>query len=242
MGHLIVAADAPFWVRAAADTVLFAHIGGGTVGMVSGAVAITARKGGRVHRAAGNIFFAGMLALSVVGFVVAPMLNDRVSTIAGLLTFYLVVTAWLTARRPPGTLSRWEVAAALIPLAALAMGATFIHMASLSPDGMVDGQPPQANYMFSIVGAFALAGDAHLIARRGLTGAARITRHLWRMCVSLFIATGSFFLGQQQMLPKAWHGSPALFIPVLAPLLLMLFWLGHTWWKARPRRRTPVVA
>ena len=39
-------------------------------------------------------------------------------------------------------------------------------------------------------------------------GAPRIARHLWRLCTALTVATGSFFLGQQQMLPKSWHGSP----------------------------------
>jgi hypothetical protein len=75
------------------------------------------------------------------------------------------------------------------------------------------------------VAALAAAGDLRLILRRGILGAQRITRHLWRMCFALFIAAGSFFLGQQQVFPASVRGSPFLFVPVLAILALMIFWL-----------------
>jgi hypothetical protein len=70
-----------------------------------------------------------------------------------------------------------------------------------------------------------MALDFKLILKGGLSGAPRIARHLWRMCAGLTIASGSFFLGQQKFLPPAWHGSPLLFVPVFAPLVLMVFWL-----------------
>jgi hypothetical protein len=45
------------------------------------------------------------------------------------------------------------------------------------------------------------------------------------MCCAFFIATGSFFLGQQDVLPSAVRGSPILFVLAFAPFVLMLFWL-----------------
>jgi hypothetical protein len=45
------------------------------------------------------------------------------------------------------------------------------------------------------------------------------------MCVAFFIATGSFFLGQQDVLPKAARGSPILFLLAFAPFAIMAFWL-----------------
>ena len=45
------------------------------------------------------------------------------------------------------------------------------------------------------------------------------------MCFAFFIATGSFFLGQQDVLPEAVRGSPLLFVPAFAPFGLMAFWL-----------------
>ena len=64
-----------------------------------------------------------------------------------------------------------------------------------------------------------------MILRGGIAGSARIARHLWRMSAALTIASGSFFLGQQRVMPAAMRGSPWLFVPVFAPLLLMVFWL-----------------
>jgi hypothetical protein len=60
-----------------------------------------------------------------------------------------------------------------------------------------------------------------------LTSGQRIRRHLWRMCFAFFIATGSFFLGQQRVMPVAVRGSPVLFALAFAPFAVMLFWL--TW-------------
>jgi hypothetical protein len=53
----------------------------------------------------------------------------------------------------------------------------------------------------------------------------RLARHLWRMCFGLFIATGSLFLGQQQVFPDWLRGSNMLLIPALLPLGLLIFWL-----------------
>ena len=61
--------------------------------------------------------------------------------------------------------------------------------------------------------------------RRRLTAGERIRRHLWRMCFAFFIATGSFFLGQQKIMPLAVRGSPILFGLAFAPFAVMLFWL-----------------
>jgi len=67
-------------------------------------------------------------------------------------------------------------------------------------------------------------GDLRVLLR-GISGRRRIARHLWRMCFGWFIATGSFFLGQQQVFPAWLRGSPALLVPALLPLALLIFWL-----------------
>jgi hypothetical protein len=67
-------------------------------------------------------------------------------------------------------------------------------------------------------------GDLRMLVR-GISGRRRIARHLWRMCFGWFIATGSFFLGQQQVFPAWLRGSPALLVPALLPLALLVFWM-----------------
>jgi hypothetical protein len=45
------------------------------------------------------------------------------------------------------------------------------------------------------------------------------------MCVALLIAAFSFFLGQPQVFPASVRGSALLYIPEIAVLGLMIFWL-----------------
>ena len=59
------------------------------------------------------------------------------------------------------------------------------------PKGMLDGEPSQIGYVFAVVALIAAASDFSMIHRGGLAGAPRIARHLWRMCLALFIAWGS---------------------------------------------------
>jgi uncharacterized membrane protein len=225
MSILHVSADAPEWVHVAATSILVLHIGGGGVGLVSGATALIARKGERLHRVAGNVFFVAMLTMSGIGASVAPFLSDRVSTIAGILTFYLVATAWVTVRRKEHSIGRFEIGAFFIALGVAGADLIFYKMAMDSPTGTLDGAPPQSFYVIGALAALAVLADLNLILRGGLSGAPRIARHLWRMCAALFVAAGSFFLGQPQVFPAFLHGSPILFVPVIAPLALMIFWL-----------------
>src|SRR4029077_2627387 len=84
---------------------------------------------------------------------------------------------------------------------------------------------PQIFYAFLLLGTIATLSDFNVILHGGISGAPRIARHLWRMCTALAIASGSFFLGQQQIMPVLMRGSPWLFVPVLAPVVLLFFWL-----------------
>ncbi len=67
-------------------------------------------------------------------------------------------------------------------------------------------------------------GDLRMLVQ-GISGKRRIARHLWRMCFGWLIATGSFFLGQQQVFPAWLRGSPLLLVPALLPLVLLIFWM-----------------
>jgi len=49
--------------------VLVLHISGGSVGLLSGAVALISRKGSRPHKIAGNVFFITMLTASAAGWL-----------------------------------------------------------------------------------------------------------------------------------------------------------------------------
>ncbi len=237
MTTLFVGPESPAWMHMAADALLVMHVGGGALGLVSGAVAVTVRKGERLHRLAGNVFFVSMLSMAGIGAAVAPFLTDgqRPNFVAGVMTLYLLVTAWFAARQERVGAGTSMVVGFIVATLIAAAGAIFAIMASQSPTGTIDDSPPQAFYMFMGLGSIAALCDLRVILRGGISGAQRIARHLWRMCVALFIASESFFLGQQKFLPEAIHGTVVQFGPVFFPIVLMIFWLLRVlltrWWQ-----------
>ena len=239
MSVLQVSPDSSALVHVAAAVVLYLHIGAGSVGLLSGAAALALRKGSRLHRLSGQLFVAAMLIMSAIGACVAPFLPvpERASVVAGALTFYLVLTAWTVVRRKAGRSGAFDVGVLLASLCITAAGVTFIWMASQSPTGTLDGQPREAFYLFVIIGTIAVVGDIRLILGRGVAGAVRIARHLWRMCAALFIATASLFQGQQQVFAQSLRGSPWLWVPPLVVLALLLFWLCRVYFSASYRQR-----
>lgn len=229
---------APEWQHFAADALLYLHIGGGTLGMLSGAVALLSRKGEWQHRFAGNVFFISMLITYAIGAGVAPFLSEgqRPNTIAGIMALYLLISGWMTVKRPENTSGRLEVFGLGVAVLVASAGGLFMYMGAHSASGTIDGSPPQAFLVFALAGTFAALGELNVILRGGISGAARVARHLWRMCFSLFIASGSFFLGQQQVMPEWMRDSPLLLVAALAPLAFMFFWLIRVrltrWYKA----------
>jgi peptidoglycan/LPS O-acetylase OafA/YrhL len=206
------------------------HIIGGLVGLTSGAVALSAPKGGNLHRKSGMIFVYAMLVLSTSGAVMAALKPERISVIAGMLTFYLVITALLTVRRrEPG--SNWMDASTMV--FALLVGLLSITFAIQGLSG-TDAEYTPIGFIFGIVALLAGFGDIRMMLARSLLWAQRIARHLWRMCFALWIAAASFFLGQSDEFPEALRIMPLLCTPVLLVLLLMFYWLARvlfTQWR-----------
>ncbi len=241
MSVLQVSAESNAVVHALAAVVLYLHIGAGSVGLLSGTAAVMTKKGSRYHRQAGKIIVLSMFVMSLIGACVAPFLPipERATTLAGLITFYLVLTGLTTLRRDSDTAGLTDWASFLIALGLLGTAALLLSMAMNSPTGTLDGQPPQSFYLFIVLGILAALGDAVVLVNGGHKGAMRLARHIWRMCAALFIAMGSLFLGQQQLFPKFLQGSIWLLLPEIAVLLVLLYWLTHTAVKALARSRQP---
>lgn len=224
---LQVSEDAPRWAHLGADALLYLHIGGGTIGLLTGVIAVASRKGGTVHRSVGALFVISMFVTYLIGAGVAPFLTDgqRPNFTAGVLALYLLISGWSTARRGDFSSGRPEAFGLAIALTIVGLGFVFMQMGANSPTGTVDGSPPQAFILFMTVGSAAAFGELNVILRKGISGNARIARHLWRMCVSWFIAAGSLFLGQPQVFPEWFNASALPFAFAFAPLALMIFWL-----------------
>lgn len=204
----------------------YAHISMGSLALLSGAAAMTFRKGSWLHRHAGNVFFVSMLIMAATGVYISIFITPAMGNVmGGGMTFYLTATAWLTVWRKPGEMGRLETALVFLGLAMAIAGITFGVLAIQSPDGRFSGYGPPLYFIFSAAALLATVLDVRMIARGGFTGTARLTRHLSRMCFAFFIATGSFFFGQAKLFPTEVRESGLLAIPALLPFALLLFWV-----------------
>jgi hypothetical protein len=202
------------------NAILVPHIAAGLIAILSGSIAVAARKGGRLHVLAGTWFFGSMLVLGATAAILEPFrMPQPGSPIGGIMVCYFVATSWVAARRRDGTTGRFEVIGCIAAFAMAALMAWGGFTGATTPAG--------AGPVFALAAVCLLAGlgDLNAILRKRLTAAQRISRHLWRMCFAFFVATGSFFLGQQDVMPEAVRGSAILFILAFAPFAVMAFWL-----------------
>jgi hypothetical protein len=203
----------------------WAHISMGATALLSGAAAMTFLKGSRLHRLSGNVFFVSMLIMAATGVYISIFITPTMGNVmGGSMTFYLTATAWLTVWRKPGEIGRLEIVLAFLGLATAITAIMFGITALQSPDGRFSGYGPPLYFIFGAAATLGTVLDVRMIARRGFTGTARLTRHLSRMCFAFFIATGSFFFGQAKLFPSAVRESGLLSIPALLPFALLLYW------------------
>jgi hypothetical protein len=187
---------------------------------------------------AGKVFVVSMLTMGAFAVYLAITRHQPNNIGGGILTVYLIGTAWLTARRRDGETSRWDWIVLLIPLALGTLtwmnGIKVLRSGASSQDGV----PVGMSFFMGSVMLLAAAGDVRMLVRGGVLGAKRIARHLWRMCFGLFIASGSFFLGPSnrplrllsavglgQHLPPALFSTSLYLILTVLPLILLIFWL-----------------
>jgi hypothetical protein len=206
--------------------------------LLSGTAALSMRKGSARHALAGRVFVASMLVMAVVAVYLAIVRHQPNNIGGGILTFYLIGTAWLTANRKDGETRRYDWIALLIPLAIGLLtwmnGIKTLRSGASSQDGV----PVGMHFFMGSICVLAAAGDVRMLVRGGVAGAKRIARHLWRMCFGLFIAAGSFFLGPANRplrllstvglgkhLPPALFSTSLYLILTVLPLILLIFWL-----------------
>jgi len=193
--------------------------------MLTGFVAAFLRKGSRWHGLAGDVFAIAMLSMSSSGIYMAVAKNKLGDMLGGALTFYLVSTAWLIARRRKPETNILDWGALAMALGIMVVAATFGLQAANSATGLRYGYAPP-NYIFlGSVALLAAIGDARVLAHGGISGAHRIARHLWRMCFAWFIAAASILLARQHLFLAVLRTSGVLVFLSFLPLLMMVFWL-----------------
>jgi uncharacterized membrane protein len=215
------------------------HLLMGTLAVISGAGALAAAKGLRLHRIAGNLFFGAMLLLIASGLYFSVTRSILFTFFLSVMAFHLLSSGWVTVMRGEGKTGRFELANCLFILlagaAALGLGLT----ETIRGAPLQDDVPSAAFFILAALAVLFGAQDVAVIRRGGCTGKHRIARHLWRMCLSLFIAVTIFFLGNNDVLPEVLRTPFFLTAPIVAVPGLMVFWLVRvtfTNWYRTPSR------
>src|SRR5688500_18195254 len=213
---------------------LTVHFASGLLSIVAGTIALGVAKGGRLHKQSGLVFTWAMIVLGLTAAGIGTYENRPGQVFAGLLAAYMVFSA-LTTVKPLPRIGR-PVNIALMILA-FAYGAVSVYEGVtewLDPTITVVGRPRVVPpLVFGTVVVLAAIGDLRAIRAGGLRGSRRLARHLWRMCFGLFIATGSFFLGQMKFIPEPVRIVPLLLVLGFAPILFLFYWM----WRVRVRGR-----
>jgi len=217
------------------------HIAAGGLAMVLGAVALSVKKGGTLHRRAGMLFVCAMLVMggtaSILGFLKSPTDGN---VFAGFMVAYFVGTG-LTTVRPASPWTRGFNAAALMVAVGLALGDIAAGVEAFNtPGGVRNGVPFPMLFFIASVMLLAAAGDVRVMRSGVPRGGPRLARHLWRMCFGLFIAAGSFFSVRERVariLPEPFTRAPMRALPIVLLFGTMFYWL----WRVRSRRPLPVL-
>lgn len=218
--------------------ILLIHIVAGTVGMLSGFVAAFLRKGSRRHGLAGDVFVISMMCLSATGVYLAILKSQTGNILGGSITFYMVTTAWITARRGEGKTGFFDWALLVFPLTIAAFEVTYGLEAVMSPTGLKFDYPPGPFFFMAAVATLAAIGDVRMLVRGSISGTQRLARHLWRMCFGLFIAAASIFLARAHLFPVFMRKTGMLAFLSFLPVILMIFWLIRVRFAKAYRRKS----
>jgi hypothetical protein len=216
--------------------VLPIHVAAGGLALILGAVALTAKKGGSIHRRVGLVFVGAMVVMGTTAAILG-------NVVGGVMSIYFVATA-LTTVRPVSAWTRTLNVAALtvalgLALFAIVGGVQSVNSPLRTPNGVPLRTIGVMSFVLAAVLLLATLGDLRVMRSGALRGRQRLARHLWRMCFALFIAAGSFFSIRERVakiLPEPFTTGPMRTLPILLLFGTMFYWL----WRLRGRRALPV--
>lgn len=208
------------------STLVLFHIAAAVVGLLSGAMSMLLRKGSDLHRAAGTVFFVSMLCMSGAGAYLAAFVKPNGGNVmGGTLTFYLVATGWKAAHRRERGVDAFDYVALLAILGVAAGGAALGLAAASSSTGRKFGYPPSLYFIFGSIALLFAASDVRMLIHGGVTGARRLARHLWRMCLALLIALLSFYPSRESLFSAAIRESRVMYLPHLLLAGAVIYWM-----------------
>ena len=204
------------------------HVLTGLIALAAGFLAVSLRKGGNGHRRSGLVFVYAMLATGITATGISIYQGEAANT-GGALIVYLIVTGWTAVKPVAGAGRLLQTGLMVLAFAIAAVGFAGGFTALGKPGTQLGGVPAGMMFFMATITLLAAVGDARLLRAGGITGSRRVARHLWRMTFGLFIASGSFFLGQMRFIPEPIRIVPVIVVLALSPLGILLYWM----WRVR---------
>ena len=199
------------------------HFATGLIALAAGFTALAARKGRTWHRRGGLVFLYAMIATGITAVGIATY-EGKPGNIGGAIIVYFVVTAYTAVKPLPGGGRRVDIALMALAFTFAAGGYTSAFTALGRPGNQIDGVPAGMMFFLATINLLAAVGDGRMIRAGGIRESRRLARHLWRMSFALFIASGSFFLGQMRFIPEPIRIVPLIVVLAVSPFVI-LHWL-----------------
>ena len=144
------------------DGITYVHVAAASLGLLTGAVALAARKGRHLHIRAGRVFAVTMAIMAITGGVMSGLAGKPFDALSGLMTCYMLATAFLAFRpEQPGAASALPVLGA-----ACLTGYLAVEVIGLTAGIRTTDAPVGVGFVFATVLGIALWGDLRL--RRGV--------------------------------------------------------------------------
>jgi hypothetical protein len=172
-----------------------------------------------------------MIATGITAAGIA-VFEGKSTVTGGVLIVYFVFTAYTAVKPVAGVGRRVDIALMVLALTIAAVGYSFAFTALGRPGHQIDGVPAGMMFFMNTIVLLAVIGDARMIRAGGVQGTRRLARHLWRMSFALFVASGSFFIGQMKFIPESIRIVPLIIFLGVSPLVLLLYWM----WRVRLKR------
>ena len=212
------------------------HVAAGGLAIILGGLALAVSKGGTLHRRSGLLFVYAMLTMGISGSILALRQSlTNANVLGGFMSAYFVITGLTTVRPASGWTRRLNAVALAVAISLSLFEITLGVKSLVTYGGTIQGVPFFMLFFLAAVTMTAAAGDVRVMRSGVLRGAARLSRHLWRMCFALFIAAGSFFSIRERVakvLPVPLTTPAMRALPVALVFTGMFYWL----WRVRASR------
>ena len=221
--------------------ILFIHVTFGTLAVLLGFLAITVRKGSKLHRKAGKGFVLTMLVMALCGGIMGLQLGQTINVMAAGLTCYLVITAWQAATTQQVVRTPFSIVGFVFILSVALTGFIIGFQAMNSPEKTVAGFDYVAYFFIASIALLGGILDSYMLIKKRLNGKQKLVRHIWRMSFSYFIAAGSLFTGPgAKAFPEYIQQTGVLDFPEPLILVFMLYWIVKTKFGKSIQKRVDV--